>query len=917
MRFSLKWKFGLLMAGFVLTISVIIFINFRTAGSVANELNQVQAHHFPQFSRVTAIEARFRTISRLLEDTVVLGEHSFLDRAAEERDMFLRDLDGLQEMLPTNATDDVEQIRTLFDGYYTRAEALSEQLLLPEVEEENEQSLSQLDDDNVTALFQEVAAFRIQLETDLAAQVARRRSDLTTSLSRTVLDVHSRSERALAFGSISFLVLLMILVFLARRITEPIAALSRVTKNVAAGQFDADIEIPFESNDEVGDLTKSFQAMTRSLRETTVSKTYVDNIIGSMTDVLIVTDAKWNIRTANDAALGLLKYNEQELRGKRLLDLMANEGKVKSASGTSVALPAIVQLGGTQNSVRNLETTLEDKAGGNIPVLISGSVLTDSRGETEGIVCVAHDITQRKRAEEELQIAKEAAEQANQAKSSFLANMSHELRTPLNAILGYSEMLREEAEDLEYEDFIPDLTKIHSAGKHLLGLINDVLDLSKIEAGKMDLYLENVELRLLVDEVASTIKPMIDKNGNELEIVCPDNVGSSHTDITKVRQALLNLLSNASKFTKDGTVTLTASRDTKDGEDWMTLSVQDTGIGMTEEQLSKVFQAFQQADASTTRKYGGTGLGLAISRKFCQMMGGDITVTSEVGVGSRFAIHLPATVVDPKKVTLEVDEEAQEHTTHSDEGSSVLVIDDDATVRDLVKRSLSKEGMQIITAPGGKEGLELARKYRPDVITLDVQMPGMDGWAVLKELKADPELREIAVIMMTNIDEKNLGYSLGAAEYMTKPIDRERLAEVLRKFRDHASTKPVLVVEDDVSVRETIRRALSQDGLKVVEADNGRQALEVMEELVPSLILLDIMMPELDGFGFMEELRNNEAWSEIPVVVLTAKEITTEERDRLQGLSTTVVLKRDQSQEALIRDMRELIQRVVGTEVSA
>jgi len=247
----------------------------------------------------------------------------------------------------------------------------------------------------------------------------------------------------------------------------------------------------------------------------------------------------------------------------------------------------------------------------------------------------------------------------------------------------------------------------------------------------------------------------------------------------------------------------------------------------------------------------------------------------------------------------------------------VLVIDDDATVRDLVKRSLSKEGMQIITAPGGKEGLELARKYRPDVITLDVQMPGMDGWAVLKELKADPELREIAVIMMTNIDEKNLGYSLGAAEYMTKPIDRERLAEVLRKFRDHASTKPVLVVEDDVSVRETIRRALSQDGLKVVEADNGRQALEVMEELVPSLILLDIMMPELDGFGFMEELRNNEAWSEIPVVVLTAKEITTEERDRLQGLSTTVVLKRDQSQEALIRDMRELIQRVVGTEVSA
>ena len=222
-----------------------------------------------------------------------------------------------------------------------------------------------------------------------------------------------------------------------------------------------------------------------------------------------------------------------------------------------------------------------------------------------------------------------------------------------------------------------------------------------------------------------------------------------------------------------------------------------------------------------------------------------------------------------------------------------------------------------MTAPGGKEGIELAKKYRPDVITLDVQMPGMDGWEVLKALKSDPELREIAVIMMTNIDEKSTGYALGAAEYMTKPIDRERLVEVLRKFRDHASTRPILVVDDDASVRETIRRALSQDSLKVVEAENGREALERMAERTPSLILLDIIMPELDGFGFMEELRKREEWNQIPVVVLTAKDITAEERARLQGFATAVLLKQEQSQDALIREMRELIQQVVGSGVSA
>jgi CheY-like chemotaxis protein len=345
-------------------------------------------------------------------------------------------------------------------------------------------------------------------------------------------------------------------------------------------------------------------------------------------------------------------------------------------------------------------------------------------------------------------------------------------------------MLTEEANDLGQDSFVPDLKKIHGAGKHLLSLINDVLDISKIEAGKMDMFLETFEIRPLIDDVVSTIQPLVDKNENALIVSCREEIGSMHADVTKVRQGLFNLLSNACKFTKEGRITLKVSRLEKDGADWLHFTVSDTGIGMTPGQLAKLFQAFSQADASTTRKYGGTGLGLAISRKFCQMMGGDITVTSEPGKGTSFTMQLPAIVVEKKA---EAPQPPPRPEPAQETGTPVLVIDDDPDVHDLMRRFLGKEGFRIVPALSGEEGLKLARAAPPDVIVLDVQMPTMDGWVVLQQIKADPQLREIPVVLVTMTDEKNLGYSLGADDYLVKPVDRERVASVLKKYRRPAA----------------------------------------------------------------------------------------------------------------------------------
>lgn len=487
----------------------------------------------------------------------------------------------------------------------------------------------------------------------------------------------------------------------------------------------------------------------------------------------------------------------------------------------------------------------------------------------------------------QLRKERELAKAASQAKSEFLASMSHELRTPLNAIIGYSEMLAEEAGDSQQAPFVADLAKIQAAGRHLLLLINSVLDLSKIEAGRMDLFLETVSVHALVNEVVSVIKPLADKSHDALEVRVAPDVGSMHTDQTKVRQTLYNLLSNACKFTDHGKVTLEARREIIDDLETIVFTVTDTGVGMTPEQINHVFEPFTQADASTSRRFGGTGLGLTLSRRFAEMLGGAITAESTPNVGSKFTVRLPANSAGSTSVS----GRTKSVTSPRPGADTVLVIDDEPAVHDLLTRTLNKHGFTVEIARNGEEGLRLARKLQPTAITLDVMMPGMDGWTVLSVLKSDPQLCDIPVVMLTIVDTDNMGYALGAADYLTKPIDRDRLLSVLSRYRASRSSLHALVVEDDESSRHMMRRALEGEGWNVEEAENGRLALESVQRKKPGIILLDLMLPEMDGFEFLDQLRSRPEGKNIPVVVITARDLTSDDRVRLNGHVSRVLMK--------------------------
>jgi hypothetical protein len=638
-------------------------------------------------------------------------------------------------------------------------------------------------------------------------------------------------------------------------------------------------------------------------------------VLETAPDGILTVDPDGRVVSSNDAAADIFSRTKDDMVGHQIRDLIAtlpDDGVVPSEGGEA-----------EHEAVR--------ADGSTFPVEVAFGVFDgDVR---EGAVLVFRNITDRKLAEEELQDARDDAVAASRAKSEFLANMSHELRTPLNAVIGYSEMLIDELEepagfgspDDEFKEaYLPDLRRIRTAGKHLLALINDILDLSKIEAGKMTTHVELIDVRELVDDVIATIQPLADKNENALELTVAERVRFMRSDKTKLRQILFNLLSNACKFTQSGRVTLEVRRASDENE--IIFEVRDTGIGMTEDQVARIFDAFEQADSSTTREFGGTGLGLTITHHFCSLLGGGIEVDSKSDRGTTFTVRLDADLDGAGEDQPETgfDEPmglGEEHSLvepSSVADDVVLVVDDDPTMRDLLRRVLERDGFSVVTAASAAEGLALAEQLVPRVITLDVMMPAMDGWTLLSKLKNHPDLGDIPVVMITMVSETSRGYALGADGYLVKPVDRKQLADVMARYKEGADERGrLLLVEDDEPTRTLFRRTLGKDGWSITEARNGRHGIERLDEVDPDVVVLDLMMPEMDGFEFLRRLREHERCADVPVIIVTAKELTeAEERTLREGVSG-ILAKGGEAQDKLLEEARAQVRRVTSLAVES
>jgi len=537
----------------------------------------------------------------------------------------------------------------------------------------------------------------------------------------------------------------------------------------------------------------------------------------------------------------------------------------------------------TQVSLSQLRRGTREWSNGNL----SHRVRTVGKGDLSELGLAFNAMAEKLQAAmEEANREKERADEANQAKSGFLANMSHELRTPMNAIIGYSEMLLEDLEDdvePDPQELAADLGKIHGAGKHLLGLINEVLDLAKVESGKMGVYNEETDLEKLIAGVASTVQPLVANYDNELQTLIEVDDTAIRTDVTKFRQILMNLLSNAAKFTRSGTITIRARRFPENATDMVSISVSDTGIGMTPEQLDKVFDEFTQADESTTREFGGTGLGLSICKKFAELMQGRIEVESTPGEGTTFTFAVPAIAQDAKTEESEGKPAGGETSETPQDGlARVLVIDDDESSLELSKRILTKRGYSVLTASSGAEGIEVARGQHPDIIVLDVIMPEMDGWQVLEKLRAIPATADIPIIMQSMLSERELGLSMGADDYLTKPVDKSDLPNAIRKLLPELNLdQGVLVIEEGAEIVDLLNANHTEASYELLQTADLEQASEWMLARAFGVVLVGQHSDMERVSKFMQQVANSNTVPPTPMLLLNSIQLEAMDAEQL------------------------------------
>jgi adenylate cyclase len=906
-RLSIRGRLILLAVSLlvILVLTVTYLTEELASDSVALE---TQAHVAEQLKIAGQAERHFGDFKYWLEEYAVSLLDESQERAATAQREFEEDLKGLSTI------DAAGVARIKAEQSELQSFSLEATQAYSNNQREAGNALMAKSRDHVQRVAQELSMIVNKLERQAVA--AR----------DTAIESASAAVRiALVAGLAAILLAVVLLVLILRSIVQPLRQLERAMVSIAHGQLDQ--ALTATGNDEICAMMRTLEQFRLNLldrerleRERADAEAKAARARLQLQEAIASIDEGFALWDAEDR---LIVCNERlrEMFGK--LDIELGQGVSFEEVARSLVRSGSIPLPPNEQEDWIRNRVASHRACG-APFEHQNTTgrwlkISETRASDGTIAGVYMDITGLKEREHELAElvdrladARDQATQATVAKSRFLANMSHELRTPLNAVIGITEMLIEDAEDFDQDRFVEPLNRILRAGKHLLELINEVLDLSKIEAGKLELNDEDIDVAGLVSDLAGAAQTLAAKNDNRLVVKGAKEAGIIRADPTRLRQIIINLLSNACKFTDKGTVSLTVSHNKANEQ--IQFKVTDTGIGMKPEQLGKLFQEFSQADSSTTRKYGGTGLGLAITDRLCKMMGGSITVESELGKGTTFSVTLPARHgAVPLPAPLVNRKETPTIAAAGRRTDRVLVIDDDTNVCDIMRRYLSREGFDVVTAQDGDEGIALAREMMPSVITLDILMPGTGGWSVLQKLKGDPNLASIPVIMISILDEQKKGIALGASGYLTKPIDRAKLAALLEDFKFANKVSHALVIEDDEPTRVMLTRLLKSEGWEVAEAANGKTGLEQLQTVPPDLILLDLMMPEMDGFEFLTRLRRDPKHETTPVIVVTAADLSAEERSRLDGGVSHILEKEAYARDELLDQIRRLVANYAAT----
>lgn len=762
--------------------------------------------------------------------------------------------------------------------------------------------------------------------------------------------------QTLLVGFSGLIAMAAITVWFVERALGPIPTLSAAAAAVERGDYRAEglTEIA-QRGDEMGQLARGFCSMVnvvsereasliRAKQELAGSEKRFRALIENSSDLITIVNSSI-VSYRSPSIRNILGYEPEETVGANAIDLIHPDDRPRILDITTRSPGEIPEKGSIEYRFLHKEGTWRTVEG----------KYTDLRHDPEirGIVFNSRDITDRKMDEiqirglaadlarerdkleervrvrtaeleqknEELIAAKEAAELAMKQKDEFLDNVAHDLRTPLTVVIGFSEDLLEQAQEDGLTDYATDLKRVANRSHDLLELVNDLLSMSKARNDKgIHLDLEEFDVAAVIQDRLEGIGAIASKQRNHVRFEASEGLGTMVADKVKVWRILMNLLSNACKFTRHGSIVISASRTNLGGADQIVFRVTDTGLGMSPAQLARLFKRFSQVQGTTAERQGGVGLGLSICRLYCDAMGGRIEVESTEGSGSTFIVTLPAVVGSAADDNSAPPTSSKAPVFHQESASAtrsapspaapenlVLIIDDDPSVCELMRRNLGQEGFQIRTATSGTEGIELARHLQPSAIILDVLMPGDDGWAVLSTLKADPETANIPIIMASILDERERGFSMGADEYLVKPLPRGQLVKILHKHTDSKPTGNLLVVEDDVDVRERLCRSLREQGWTVTESGDGADALSRIREQRPDLMILDLMLPKVNGFDVLEELQKDSDLQRIPVIVVTGASLEREEEARLQQGAERVLQKGSFDQSKLLRTINALV----------